>query len=113
MARFSDRELGMDRPITRRDLVHGAAALGLGFGAFGASAARGLQEPAVRSEVYPPAKTGLRGSHRGSFETAHALAWDGKRDWGPVHEDEDAPYDLAVVGAGVSGLAAAWFWRRE
>jgi spermidine dehydrogenase len=64
------------------------------------------------ADYYPPALTGLRGSHPGSFETAHSLRdgtfWDqvGK----PVDTGES--YDLVVVGAGISGLAAAHYFRK-
>jgi spermidine dehydrogenase len=53
----------------------------------------------------------MRGSHPGSFEVGHAIR-DGRRfdiDDLPVEET----VDLAVVGAGISGLAAAWFYRRR
>lgn len=53
---------------------------------------------------YPPNLTGLRGSHRGSYEAAH-LVRDG-RSWHGDHTGEK--YDLVVVGAGLSGLSAAW-----
>jgi spermidine dehydrogenase len=118
MPRFGDRELGMDRPITRRDFVHGATALTVGFLAGGGAAGRAAAQtpraaPGDAAPSYPPALTGLRGSHRGSFETAHALALDGKTDWGPVNDTAEPVYDLVVVGAGVSGLAAAWFYRKQ
>ena len=118
MHRFTDRELGMDAPITRRDLFHGASVLGLGlFAAASGAGAAAAQHPTPPSASpsatpYPPALTGMRGSHRGSFETAHSLALDGKKDWGPVTDVADPVYDLVVVGAGVSGLAAAWFYRK-
>ena len=61
---------------------------------------------------YPPALTGLRGSHVGSFETAHALARAG-RTWDVASAaDTGEVYDLVVVGAGLSGLAAALFYRQ-
>ena len=68
----------------------------------------GAQEPGA---VYPPARDGLRGSHTGSFEAAHRL-----RDGTPF-DISQAPlterYDLVVVGAGISGLAAAHFYRQQ
>jgi spermidine dehydrogenase len=65
------------------------------------------------SSVYPPARTGWRGNHVGSFEAAHELAHRGRRDWGAVREPEADVYDLAVVGGGISGLAAAHFHRKR
>jgi spermidine dehydrogenase len=111
-----DRELGMDRPITRRDFLHGMSAVVAG----GLAARRASGEPAPRGEPrrsalgsYPPALSGLRGSQPGSFEVAHQLAREGRSDWEPVDEPDGAIYDLVVVGGGVSGLAAAYFFRRR
>jgi spermidine dehydrogenase len=65
----------------------------------------------IDGTAYPPAATGLRGSHPGSFEVAHALR-DGERfDASSIRDRDDV--DLVVIGAGISGLAAAWFYRRE
>src|SRR3954454_3060783 len=64
----------------------------------------------IDGTAYPPAATGLRGSHPGSFEVAHALR-DGERfDIDGLVDRDDV--DLVVVGAGISGLAAAWFYQR-
>ena len=91
-------------PISRRDFLNGAAlTIAAGLTPAAQIAAQPLR--------YPPALTGLRGQHPGSFETAHAQAYDRGRyplDAAPVEER----YDLVVVGAGISGLAAAWFYRR-
>ena len=65
----------------------------------------------IDGTAYPPAATGLRGSHPGSFEVAHALR-DGERFEVDALADAD-DVDLVVVGAGISGLAAAWFYRRD
>jgi spermidine dehydrogenase len=59
---------------------------------------------------YPPLLTGMRGSHPGSFEGAHALR-DGET-W-PAPTDTAEQYDLIVVGGGISGLAAAHFYRAQ
>jgi spermidine dehydrogenase len=55
----------------------------------------------------------LRGSHVGSFEVAHQLAREGRRDWGSVQEPDADLYDLVVVGGGASGLSAAFFYRQK
>lgn len=68
-------------------------------------------DAALRAQPYPPRRDGLRGSHVGSFEAAHRL-----RDGSPF-DLSAAPlierYDLVVVGAGISGLAAAHFYRQR
>ena len=55
-------------------------------------------------DYYPHGLTGLRGSHDGSFEVAHLLGREGARFKLPETVEEE--YDLVVVGAGISGLAA-------
>lgn len=109
-----DRELGMNANITRRDFLNGmAVAAGTSLlpgGLAGVLSAEALGEDG--KGAYPPALTGMRGSHVGSFETAHSLRdgtfWDkvGK----PAETGER--YDLVVVGGGISGLAAAHFYRQ-
>jgi spermidine dehydrogenase len=114
----SDRALGMDRPITRRDFLNGVAlgtavvASGPLLAAAGSNAASGATAaPAAAQDAfgyYPPLLTGMRGSHAGSFEDAHALR-DGRPSPPPIETGEE--YDLIVVGGGISGLAAAHFYR--
>jgi spermidine dehydrogenase len=111
-----DRELGMHRKITRRDFLDGAA-MAVGAAAL-EGATLGLRAPGGETggserPAYPPALTGLRGDQNRVFETAHKLR-DGK-SWealGTV-EDDAQSYDLIVVGAGISGLAAAYFYRKS
>ncbi len=121
----SDRELGMDRAITRRDFISGVGVAVTGSvlaGPWTASrsaraaqventAAAGASRLEQEAAYYPPAATGMRGG--GSFEVAHALRngarWD---DLGPEAETGER-YDLVVVGGGLSGLAAAYFFRKE
>ncbi len=105
----SDNELGMNGSITRRDFIHdtGLAALGLALPLHLSA----QDERSSASAYYPPTQTGLRGSHPGSFESAHRLAREGKGF--PEPRDLDEEYDLVVVGAGISGLAAAHFYRKR
>ncbi len=111
-----DLELGMDRSITRRDFLNGVAVVSLGSMLPGRGCAR---TPDVRGSsgrtagVYPPLRTGLRGSHPGSFEVSHQLGREGRREWGTVREVTSDSYDLIVVGAGISGLSAAHFYLKE
>ncbi len=113
----TDSELGMGAKITRRDLIQdvGLAALGLSLGAQIPSGIASSEEPTTSSVVapsyYPPTDTGLRGSHPGAFETAHAIARQGKSFAKPQVLDESC--DLVIVGAGISGLAAAHFYRQR
>ena len=105
----SDRKLGMNRNISRRDFIHdlGLASLGLSLPA---AAWAGVPSADFAPAYYPPTLTGLRGSHPGSFEVAHALAREHKVFDQPRELDE--AYDLIVVGGGLSGLAAAYFYRK-
>jgi spermidine dehydrogenase len=100
-----DREFGMHRSISRRDFIHRAGIAAVGLPLALSSCRSGSVE-----RYYPPTRTGLRGSHPGSFEVAHALALEG-RDFG-TGMDLGEQYDLVVVGGGISGLAAAYYYRR-
>jgi spermidine dehydrogenase len=108
-----DRELGMDRSISRRDFLNGVSiAIGgslVGSGSSEAAGQRQSARPGAAPAYYPPALTGMRGSHEGSYEVAHSMR-DGKA-WGDG-EDTGEVYDLVVVGGGLSGLAAAYFFRK-
>ncbi|MGB8916132.1 MAG: FAD/NAD(P)-binding protein [Candidatus Sulfotelmatobacter sp.] len=120
-----DRELGMGRPISRRDFLNGAA-VGLGGVLASQSVLAALAPaefamqndgppfaPEKAPDYYPPALTGMRGNHDGTFTYAHRLrdgeTWDA--DGGAQSTGET--YDLVVVGGGISGLAAAYFFRKS
>ena len=108
--------LGMDQPIDRRDFLNGAAVgvgvLGSGLAAASEAMAAAAAWPQDQPDYYPPTFIGMRGSHPGSFEAAHALR-DG--DFWSSHAglaDTGEAYDLVIVGGGISGLAAAHFFRQ-
>jgi spermidine dehydrogenase len=97
--------------ITRRDFLNGVA-LGAAATAAAPFSALALNtNQAVSGSYYPPLLNGMRGSHKGSFEVAHALAWRGEKP--AQYKTLDEHYDLVVVGAGISGLAAAYLYRKQ
>jgi len=112
VSELSDKELGLHLPIDRRNFIGGmavAAALGSSAGALAQGMAAAAPAPA--NPDYPPALTGLRGQYPGSFEAAH-MARDGDFNGALSAEDPNEHYDLVVVGGGISGLSAAYFYRQ-
>ena len=111
---YSDKELGMGRKITRRDLINGVAmtigATALPHGL--RSQAAGLDEPQNAPGYDPPAKTGMRGTHEGSYTVAHSVRDGSFWDHAGAAEATGESYDLVVVGGGISGLSAARFFRQ-
>jgi spermidine dehydrogenase len=113
-----DRELGMGRDISRRDFLNGISIAVSGslvsanstwLQAFGVP--QSPFAPEKDPGYYPPAKTGLRGTHDGAWEVAHDLRDGNDKDWASPTDDGES-YDLVIVGAGISGLAAAYFYRK-
>ena len=101
---------GMMGKLTRRDFINGIALLGVGGLASPVDLLTNVTGQKPGGIVYPPALTGLRGSQPGSFEAAHAVALSPDRNFGTVVGPEEE-YDLVVIGAGISGLSAAHFYR--
>lgn len=93
--------------ITRRDFLNGVA-ITIAAGMTPLQ----LLQAAPDGRYYPPALTGLRGSHVGAFEVAHQMGWE-KKVFDTDHLPITGEYSLVVVGGGLSGLAAAWFYREK
>jgi spermidine dehydrogenase len=113
-----DRRLGMGRRITRRDFLNGVA---VGIGALGYASLPDLahgthaafQAGTDSAKFYPPALTEMRGSAPGSYDIAHALRDGNFWETAGTPADTHEVYDLVVVGGGISGLAAAYFYRKN
>ena len=96
--------------ISRRDFINGtlmvAGSAMLPFGVDGRAVLA-----AFEPSYYPPAMTGLRGDNEGSYTHAHGRALFGETSWGATTALKEE-YDLVVVGGGLSGLSAAFFYKQ-
>lgn len=113
MSKKSDKELGVGRRIARRDFLQGAA-IGVAMTGLAPELAAAAEAEAQNSAgYYPPTRLGMRGSHPGSFEGAHELRDGDFWTKTPKIEAANERYDLVVVGGGISGLSAAYFYRQR
>lgn len=104
----------MNRRISRRDFLNGVSVSVAGAAMMSSPiglAAAVRQASSISGDYYPPVLTGIRGSHKGAFETSHALAWRGEKP--STYTDLDEEYDMVVVGSGISGLAAACLYQQQ
>ena len=109
------RDLGMDRRIDRRDFLNGVA---VGVGALSSAlqprpaAAAFAQAATTPPDAYPPRRLGLRGQHASAVEAFGAIDAGKFVDFPGIDLDTKETYDLVIVGGGLSGLSAAYFWQR-
>jgi spermidine dehydrogenase len=96
----------MNDGISRRDFLNGVA-LVIGAG-LGSACGRCDDGSASRG---PPSLGALQGSTEAAFAAAHALRDGQKYALGSLPVEESV--DLLVVGAGISGLAAAYYYRQR
>ena len=111
-----ERELGMGCKITRRDFLNGVS-IAVGSSIVAANSpwleAFGVpQSPSLRKKIRTitrplrPACAAVT-TDRGKLLTRSATAGLCRNRW-----DDGERYDLVIVGAGISGLAAAYFYRK-
>jgi spermidine dehydrogenase len=103
-----DIRLGMHRAISRRDFLNGAAVLGAA-----ATLPLGSRPTFAQASPYPPAFTGLRGQTDADFAVMHAIRDGSFWDTAGTPAATGEHYDLVVIGAGISGLAAAVLYRQQ
>ena len=113
-----DRELGMHRKITRRDFLDGVAvavggaAVSLGAPWLGAQEAAFSFAPEKAPGYDPASSEGMRGQYNAAYKYAHELRDGDFWDSAGKPESTGETYDLIIVGGGISGLAAAYFYRQ-
>ena len=98
--------------ITRRDFMNGVAMSLTAGTALSPFELLAMNHQSSTDALYPPELIGMRGSHLGSFEVAHALARNGAR-WTEPTDQTDRDYDLVIVGGGISGLSAAYLYKQR
>ncbi|HEY6946224.1 MAG TPA: FAD/NAD(P)-binding protein [Candidatus Acidoferrum sp.] len=117
----TNTKLGMSRNINRRDFLNGVA-VGVGGSLLSAavrpedllaSAALDGFAPEKAADYYPPARMGMRGNHEGTYTYAHRMRDGEAPDSFGAATDTGEHFDLVVVGGGISGLAAAYFFRKK
>src|SRR6266851_842748 len=107
------RDLGMDRRIDRRNFLNGVAVgIGGAYAALKGAPAWAAQQPGAPSTEYPPSRTGLRGNYPAAVEVFGPMRQGAYRQFPALDVDTREDYDLVIVGGGISGLAAAYFWRK-
>ena len=97
----NDYDLGMHRKIARRDFVNGISVAAAGGFTLPRWAQAQEFAPEQSPDYYPPARTGMRGDHAGSFEAAHVTLTQGAH----IGIAPDAPEELVARMAEVTDRA--------
>ena len=113
MGSCEHRNIGLDRRIPRRDFLNGVAiaVTGSWLGTRG-SWLDASQDRTSDSRAYPPALTGLRGNYPAAVDVFGPMQRGAYRQFPALDTDTREEYDLVIVGGGISGLAAAYFWQK-
>jgi spermidine dehydrogenase len=122
MVRKNDRELGIDRAITRRDFIYGSSLL-MGSALAGCDSGDSRAPVAVQdygfdvgSDWYGPGGTGdyaaSHGNTPGLVRTAHDIRAGRFNDAALRVADSSEEFDLVIIGGGFAGLSAAHHFHR-
>jgi spermidine dehydrogenase len=111
------QRLGIGQPIARRVFLNGLAlAIGGAYGFSGLPLAVAQSGSATNSptngtdDFYPPLRNGLRGNYPAAIADFNQLEQGAYKD-AAAHSTPIEDYDLVIVGGGISGLSAAYFYR--
>lgn len=107
-----DRNLGMHRRIKRRDFLNGVAISTGALLAPGNAWSTESSDPEKAAGYYPPTLTGMRGDPGEIYKTPHSVRDGTFWQNAGTPSDTGEEYDLVIVGGGISGLAAAHFYRK-
>ena len=77
--------------ILRRDFINGTLMIA-GTSMLPINGSSQAVMAALEPSYYPPSLNGLRGSHPGSNDAAHAKAWTGEIDWGLTSDLDENSY---------------------
>jgi spermidine dehydrogenase len=107
------RELGMHCAIARRDFLNGVAiGVPAGLSALGLVQAQGGRAAfSANADGYPPLRAGLRGNYPAAVDEFDPIRQGKYTRLFISASDVQEAYDLVIVGAGISGLSAAYFYR--
>ncbi|MCP4541287.1 MAG: NAD(P)-binding protein, partial [Chloroflexi bacterium] len=105
------KRLGLDRPITRRDFIKGMM-VGAGCLVLPGCSGSTFDPDTPPTRTSPPSVHSYFGGDTPDTISACHRVYDGESFEQGV-QDSGEIYDLVVVGAGLGGLTAAYFYQQE